>query len=97
MPETGPCFSYPPDVVLGVRQMSTGTACFRYRPEVPRTMPNMCFSYPPATPAARRDLRQMPYPCYSYPDDEPRGGGDPGAAQPPSPALRRMPYTCFRY
>jgi hypothetical protein len=53
--------------------------------------------------AVRRDLRRMPYPCYSYPmmcfsypDDEPRGGGDSGAAQPPSPGLR-MPSTCFRY
>lgn len=60
MPASSTCFRYPPDVAPGVRQMPTGTACFRYRPEVPRTMPNMCFSYPPAEPADLGDRDDMP-------------------------------------
>ena len=73
-------------------------------------MPLTCYSYtadsqpaPPSAPGPVQEAR-MPFTCYSYPmmcfsypDDEPRGGGDPSAAPPPSPGLRQMPYTCFRY
>ena len=54
-------------------------------------MPYPCYSYP-ATCYSYSKL------CFSYPDDMPRGGGNPTAAQPPLPGMRRMPITtCFRY
>jgi len=54
-------------------------------------MPYPCYSYP-ATCYSYSKL------CFSYPDDMPRGGGNPTAAQPPLPGMRRMPVAiCFSY
>jgi hypothetical protein len=72
-----PCFSYPltcygyPDYV---RRMPASSTCFRYRAELPLTMPAMCFSYQPRTrnrgpvPSAPPGLRQMPgtITCFRY-------------------------------
>lgn len=87
MPASSTCFTYPPadgnrgaapSAPAGLRMMHTGTACFRYQAEVPRSMPNMCFSYPPATPTRIGNrgavppglpgLRQMPgtSTCFRY-------------------------------
>jgi hypothetical protein len=50
----------------------------------PLKMPSSCHSYPNS--------------CFGYPDGTLRGDGNPGAAQPPPPGLRRMPTgPCFRY
>jgi hypothetical protein len=87
MPVAGMCFSYPQrgenrsatrSALPGPRQLPASTACFRYQPDVPRSVPYMCFGYPPAgpvglgnrddVPPAPSGLRQMPVTtsCFRY-------------------------------
>jgi hypothetical protein len=49
-----------------------------------------CFSYQADMPL------RMPLSCYSYPGDVAQGG-NPVAARPAVPGLRRMPESCFSY
>jgi hypothetical protein len=80
------CYSYPPDLPPGNEDRGAARSglrgmpykvCFRYQPEVPRSMPLMCFSYPVeappgsgnrnATPQVLDGLRRMPYSsCFRY-------------------------------
>jgi len=85
------CFSYPADGPANtpgrhstwsapghLRRMPTTTSCFRYQPELPRSMPFMCFGYPPAgpprignqgtTPSNLPGLREVPgsSTCFRY-------------------------------
>ena len=78
MPTTTSCFSCPDPVPPGLRRMPTGTSCFRYQAEAPRSMPFMCFSYPSAglprtgsrstVPPDLPGLRRMPgsTSCFRY-------------------------------
>lgn len=70
------CFSFPADVPPGIgvhgavrpdlRAMPT-TICFRYEPEVPRSRPAMCFSYPADPLPSISYLRRMPAAtCFRY-------------------------------
>jgi hypothetical protein len=64
MPEAGPCFSYPADVL----RMPVG-GCFSYTADVPRRMPaGPCFSYSADAPlSAPPGLRRMPSgTCFRY-------------------------------
>ena len=74
MPVAGMCFSHPqrgenrsamPSALSGPRQLPASTTCFRYQPDVPRSVPYSCFSYPPPGPPGPR---QMPVStsCFRY-------------------------------
>jgi hypothetical protein len=75
------CFSYSPDVPLGAANRGAAQSA---PPGVHRMPYSSCFRYPATA-------------CFAFPPEGLPGPGNPGAAPPPLPDMRRVPLTCYRY